>query len=319
VRASSHHRAAELRLPPMVSAHRPAAQPYTVTVDAAQNITTGISAHDRAHTITLLGSATTTASMLSRPGHTVPICAADGGMLSAPGRVHAALDLVALGGLSSAAYLGTIVSEQSPTRMASGPELAAFAAAHGLPVVTVQDVGEQLRNRLTQNGTAECRALLTPTAGPAPQFFQDGPDSTANLALRFGTQQLGGRVDLAVMRECPWDRLFGAAYCDCRARRAAAISALQIDGGMFVYLRCADTRAHLTRTGASLAWSVPGWACAQDKGSRALTDAELDVVQSLRVELGIDSFGSVQVAGSRHSSDAVRLVAPLRGFVHTAV
>jgi 3,4-dihydroxy 2-butanone 4-phosphate synthase/GTP cyclohydrolase II len=317
-------RASQLMLPPMVSRHESTSQQYTVTVDAAEGITTGISAHDRAHTVRLLGAADTTGAMLRRPGHTVPICGPAGGMLTSPGRVQAALDLVAVGRHSLASYFSTIVSEQAPTRVATGSELDDIAARHGLPTVTVTQVGAYLRERLAPATTLDHRELLTPARGPAPTFFQDGPSSAAHLALRFGDPSSSG-ADLAVVRECPWDRLFGAAYCDCAQRRDALIAELQrTDGAVLVYLRSpkAAPRPQLTPVGSSLTWSVSGWTCAQDQPRSELSDTELDAIRSLRVALGIDSLGAVRYPEGRRpprSTTVVPLAGPLPRLARAAV
>jgi 3,4-dihydroxy 2-butanone 4-phosphate synthase/GTP cyclohydrolase II len=319
------HRAAQLQLPPMVSGYESSPRQYTVTVDAAEGITTGISAHDRALTVRLLVAEDTTESMLRRPGHTVPICGPTGGMLTAPGRVQAALDLVAVGRRPSAAYFGTIVSEQSPTLMATGAELGQFAARHGLAMVTVTQVDDYLRERFATSNTGESRELLTPSRGPAPAFFQEGPGSRAHLALRFGPPPANSSTSLAVVRECPWDRLFGPAYCDCAQRRDEAIEDLQREGGgVLIYLRNLGSapRARLVRPGSAPDRAVSGWSCAQDRAGSDLSDTELDAIQSLRFELGIDQFGPVRYAAGRNPARAARMARfaePLHGVTRAAI
>lgn len=111
-----------------------------VAVDAAAGVTTGISAADRATTVRVLAAAHTTAADLVRPGHVVPVRVPAAGVLARRGRAGAAADLAALAGLRPAAALCELVGTADPTRMAHGPELAAFARDHGLRLVTVGDV-----------------------------------------------------------------------------------------------------------------------------------------------------------------------------------
>jgi 3,4-dihydroxy 2-butanone 4-phosphate synthase / GTP cyclohydrolase II len=128
-----------LELPPMVvnntDRHGTA---FSVSVDARDGITTGVSAADRAHTIRLLGSSTTQADDLSRPGHVFPLRSAPGGVLERPGHTEAAVDLALLAGLSPAAAICEIANEDGS--MARLEDLAAFAHLHGLSMITIADL-----------------------------------------------------------------------------------------------------------------------------------------------------------------------------------
>src|SRR5436190_10870868 len=116
-----------LDLPPMFRVNQDRrGTAYTVTVDAREGVTTGISAGDRARTIRLLADPAATAADLSRPGHVVPLRAKEGGVLRRPGHTEAAVDLAELAGLQPAGVLCEIVSEQDPAGMARGDELRVF-------------------------------------------------------------------------------------------------------------------------------------------------------------------------------------------------
>lgn len=135
-----------LRLPPMYPfSDDPARGRFTVTVDAAAGVSTGISAGDRALTIRLLGCAATTAADLVRPGHVVPCRVAEGGVLARPGAAEAASDLAAAAGLRPSAAYSAVVSTRYPGELARGAELAHFAARHGLAATTVDDLTAHLR------------------------------------------------------------------------------------------------------------------------------------------------------------------------------
>jgi len=111
---------------------------FTVSVDARDGITTGISAHDRAHTIRRLADEATRPSDLVSPGHVFPLIACDGGVLRRAGHTEASVDLARLAGLKPAAVLCEILNVNGT--MARLPDLKAFAEAHGLSIVRIADL-----------------------------------------------------------------------------------------------------------------------------------------------------------------------------------
>src|SRR5437899_6460757 len=130
-----------LDLPPMYHTNQDRrGTAYTVTVDAREGVTTGISASDRAHTIRLLADPGATAADFSRPGHVVPLRAKDGGVLRRPGHTEAAVDLAVLAGLHPAGVLCEIVSEKDPAGMARVDELRVFADEHDLALISIADL-----------------------------------------------------------------------------------------------------------------------------------------------------------------------------------
>lgn len=137
--ALTNRRADELALPMMVSGERNDSQfstAFTVSVDARHGTTTGISAHERAHTIQTLIDPQTGPSDLVRPGHVFPLRARDGGVLVRPGHTEAAVDLARLAGLTPAGVICEILSADGT--MARRPELEDVAAEHDMPLVTIE-------------------------------------------------------------------------------------------------------------------------------------------------------------------------------------
>ena len=125
-----------LRLPLMVADNRdPLRTAYTVTVDAAAGVTTGISAADRTHTVRTLAAADSTPDSLIRPGHVVPLRAREGGVLVRPGHTEAAVDLCRLAGLAPVGAIGELVNDDGT--MMRLPEVLATGADHGLPVISI--------------------------------------------------------------------------------------------------------------------------------------------------------------------------------------
>ena len=139
-----------LCLPPMYSTYAAAAGvSYTVTVDAAAGISTGISARDRARTIRLLGSAQSLPCDFSRPGHVVPCSVPDTAFPRRGSCAEAAVDIVDAAGLRPAAAFCALVSGRDPHRMAGLAELRDFAILHSLAVTSVDDVADCLEDICT--------------------------------------------------------------------------------------------------------------------------------------------------------------------------
>jgi 3,4-dihydroxy 2-butanone 4-phosphate synthase / GTP cyclohydrolase II len=136
-----------LRLPPMYPTYGDSAlASYTVTVDAAHGISTGISAADRTRSIRLLASATTTPDDLSRPGHVVPCRAVHRAFSRDAGAADTAVDLARLAGLRPAGVYAAIVSERYPGELCRRRELAEFADRHDLSLVTIDDLRGAVRD-----------------------------------------------------------------------------------------------------------------------------------------------------------------------------
>ena len=132
-------RADKLELPPMTAVNQDRkGTAFTVSVDAREGISTGISAADRAHTIRLLSDPGTTADELTRPGHVFPLRARPGGVLERPGHTEAGMDLARLAGLSPVGVLVEVVNDDGT--MARLPELRVFAERHGLALISIADL-----------------------------------------------------------------------------------------------------------------------------------------------------------------------------------
>lgn len=142
--ALSRERCAQLRLPPMVSDNASRHHTnFTVSIEAAAGVTTGISAYDRAHTIRTAVRADAKPDDLVQPGHIFPLAAQLGGVLTRAGHTEAASDLAALAGLEPAGVLVEILAADGS--MARRPQLEIFAQAHGLKIGSIADL---IRHRL---------------------------------------------------------------------------------------------------------------------------------------------------------------------------
>jgi len=177
--------AARLGLKPMVSENRSRhGTNFTASIEAAEGIATGISAHDRALTIRVASAAGATASDIVQPGHVFPLIAQDGGVLVRAGHTEACCDLARLAGLTPAAVLCEIMREDGT--MARLPDLMRFAAEHRLKIGTIADLIEyRSRNEsLVQRG--QQRDIDTAWGRFRLVAFRDLPTGATHLALTLG-------------------------------------------------------------------------------------------------------------------------------------
>jgi 3,4-dihydroxy 2-butanone 4-phosphate synthase/GTP cyclohydrolase II len=228
-----------LDLPPMFRVNQDRrGTAYTVTVDAREGVTTGISAADRAHTIRLLAAADTTSADLARPGHIVPLRAKDGGVLRRPGHTEAAVDLAVLAGLRPAGVLCEIVSEKDPTGMARGEELRVFADEHDLVMVSIADlIAYRKRFDKLIERVAEAKVPLTPGDFTAVGY-RSSYDNREHVAFVYGDIGDGEDVLVRVHSECLTGDVFGSLRCDCGPQLQAALAAVAQEGrGIVLYIR----------------------------------------------------------------------------------
>jgi len=227
-----------LDLPPMYHTNQDRrGTAYTVTVDAAAGVSTGISATDRAHTIRLLADAESKASDFNRPGHVVPLRAKEGGVLRRPGHTEAAVDLARLAGLRPAGVLCELVSQKDEGDMARREELQVFAADHDLEMITIADLIAYRRR--TEKQVQRVADARIPTAHGT--FRAVGYDSVLDgiehIALVYGEIGNGEDILVRVHSECLTGDVFGSRRCDCGDQLKLALARLQeAGGGIILYL-----------------------------------------------------------------------------------
>jgi 3,4-dihydroxy 2-butanone 4-phosphate synthase/GTP cyclohydrolase II len=228
---------ARLQLPPMC----PGDSTDCVSVDL-RSTGTGISATDRAKTLAALGSATTVASDLQRPGHVVPVQAHADGVLGHHGPAEAAVDLVRLAGRGQAAGLCEIVSRRNPILIASGSEPLEFGLEHGLAVVSSSELAAY-RRRTEPQVVRLTEAVLPTWAGASRVIgYRDVHDGGEHLAVIVGAAGAGVPVPLHIHVECLTGDVFGSAMCRCGAELNGALTRMSAQGsGVVLYLRPAGS------------------------------------------------------------------------------
>ena len=182
----TRERCAQLRLPLMVSdTDREQRTNFTVSIEAADGITTGISAHDRAQTVRAAVRHEARPEDLRQPGHIFPIMAQPGGVLTRAGHTEAGCDLARLAGMEAAAVIVEIMNEDGT--MARRPELEKFARSHGLKIGTIADlIRYRLRNERSVERIGEQQ--VTTDYGPLRLLaFEDHVNRDVHLALVHGT------------------------------------------------------------------------------------------------------------------------------------
>jgi 3,4-dihydroxy 2-butanone 4-phosphate synthase / GTP cyclohydrolase II len=208
---------------------------YTISVDARDGVTTGISAADRAHTIRVLVDSATEPFEVVQPGHVFPLRYRDGGVLVRPGHTEAAVDLARLAGLTPAGTISELVNDDGTMKRAG--DLRTFADEHGLALVSITDLIRYRRNHERQvSRVAETRLPLDSGAFRA-LGYRNLVDGSEHMALVLG-DVAGEDVLVRLHSECLTGDVFGSRRCDCGAQLRHALDAVAAEGrGVVVYLR----------------------------------------------------------------------------------
>ena len=226
----------DLALPLMVTINtEPMRTAYTITVDAAEGATTGISAEDRSRTVNLLASPLSETHDFVRPGHVLPLRYRPGGVLKRAGHTEAAVDLSRLAGCEPAGVLAEVVNDDGT--MARLPQLTEFCEEHDLLLISIADLIRYRRaNERLVDPVAEAR-IPTTYGTFTGHVFRDF-DGTEHLALVRGQIMGSEPVLVRVHSECLTGDILSSMRCDCGGQLHTALEAIaQEEAGVLVYLR----------------------------------------------------------------------------------
>ncbi|WP_395243795.1 GTP cyclohydrolase II [Agromyces sp. MMS24-K17] len=241
-----------LELPPMVERSEDArGTAYTISVDAADRVSTGISASDRARTLRVLADPEATPDRLIRPGHILPLRAVEGGVRERAGHTEAAVDLLRLAGLSPVGVIGELVGDDG--EMLRLPELIALGVRDDLPVTTVAAIVDWLREHPEDEAETPAPTLVAETSRVRFEVETNLPTEHGDYRVRAYRDRSTGADHVAIIAgdpaadpagaivrvhsECLTGEAFGSLKCECGPQLDAALETIQRDGGIVVYLR----------------------------------------------------------------------------------
>jgi len=209
---------------------------WAISVDAAQGVTTGISAADRAQTIKTLINPKSTHSDLVTPGHLFPLRAKRGGVLVRAGHTEASVDLMRLANLYPAGVICEIMNDDGT--MARNPDLKIFSEKHGLKICTINSLIEYRR----RSEVLVERVVETPLPTEFGEFqmivYKSRVDDLEHIVLVKGKIDATTPILVRVQSECLTGDVFTSLRCDCNSQLRASLKAINDNGsGVFVYMR----------------------------------------------------------------------------------
>lgn len=269
---------------------------FTISVDAAEGVSTGISAADRAHTIVTAMRPDAAPRDLSRPGHMFPLRAREGGVLVRSGQTEAAVDLARLAGLGPGGVICEIMNADGT--MSRLPELRRFAEEHDLKIISVADlIRHRLRTERLIERTGE--SSLTNEFGEFHTIsYSCKIDLRRHMALIHGDISRRDPVLVRVHSQCLYGDVFHTAQCDCHDLVQGSMSAIVEEGaGVLLYLNPGGSGVRAT---CPVAGAAPGATARPLQheagiGAQILADAGLKRVRLLtnhpRKIVGLEGFG----------------------------
>lgn len=234
-------RARRLALPPMVTHNQDSkGTAFTVSVDFKEDISTGISARERARTVNALGNPNSIAADFLRPGHIFPLIAHKEGLSGRRGHTEAGVTLCELTGLESAAVLSELVNDDGS--MMRGAQLKKFADEHGIPLISIAELSEleYSRNQAENSLEVAAESLLPREESNWQIDVVRGTEGDENVLLTLG--EIQGDQDywplVRIHSECFTGDVLASTRCECGPQLQSALSKIEAEGrGVLIYLR----------------------------------------------------------------------------------
>lgn len=305
----SNERAEQLGLQRMVAQNREMYRTdFTVSVDAARGVTTGISAHDRATTIQTIANPESGPSDLIQPGHIFPLRAKDGGVLRRAGHTEAAIDLARMAGLQPAAVLCEILHDDGT--MARLPELMDFRRKHGLRICTIQSLIAHRRAKEKLVELEQVVKLPTDYGDFDLHLYRSTLDGAHHLALVKGKISATHPTLVRVHSECLTGDVFGSRRCDCGRQLQAALQQIAEEGnGVLLYMRRHEGR------GIGLAAKIHAYKLQEQGLDTVEANAKLGFATDLRdYGLGAQILFDLGVRKFRFLTNNPKKVVGLEGY-----
>lgn len=233
-----HHDIIERLQIPLMPEHNklPNQAMFTVSIEAMSGITTGVSAFDRSHTISVVVDPKSTINDISMPGHIFPLQARKGGILERPGHTEGSVDLAKMAGLQPAGVICEIMKDDGT--MARLTDLRGFAKEHNIKLVAVNDlIAYRLRHECNVTEVASAPITLKAGSDFSIKVFQDCYNGSEHVALMHGSLDPTKPVLVRIHSECLTGDALGSFLCDCGEQLDEALSIIAKENGILLYMR----------------------------------------------------------------------------------
>lgn len=228
---------ARLRLPMMTYDNKSKlGTGFTVSIEAATGISTGISAADRAHTILTAVNENSGPQAIVVPGHIFPLCARPAGVLERQGQTEGSVDLARLAGFKPAGVICEIMNDDGT--MARRPQLESFSEKFDIPIISVEDlIAYRLRHEMLIQEEASAKLPIEGLGEFTIKVFKNSWDAMEHVALIKAPVDVSKPVLTRIHSECLTGEVFHSARCDCGAQFQLALEKIAKHGGVMLYMR----------------------------------------------------------------------------------